>query len=172
MIKKDCGLIVKATLPGHCSEKIMRHPGEEWMVTTNGLYIPSQMEEAVREVSPIVLTEKRALNLKAKKSFKDIFGKERLAGQQWLVTHHMTDSHLVDVHEEIVDKNVEDIILFQDQYCVIINPVDKDSKNQWGKKLLRKGECQFFLQPHESLENGVESVNFLTEDKALLLQAL
>lgn len=115
------------------------------MVTTAGLFIPSQMEKVVREVKPLVLTEKRAIQLKAKLTFKDVFGIERLAGQQWLVTHEMTDSHLVDVHEEIVDENVSDIILFQDQYCVIINPVDSERKNQWGKKLLRMGECQFFL---------------------------
>lgn len=41
----------------------------------------------------------------------------------------MSDSHLVDVHEEIVDDKVEDIILFKDQYCVIVNPVDSNNKN-------------------------------------------
>jgi major vault protein len=38
-------------------------------------------------VKPIVLTEKRALQLKAKKTFVDIFGKTRKAGEQWLVTN-------------------------------------------------------------------------------------
>lgn len=55
---------------------------------------------------------------------------------------------------------------------MIVNPVDSEGKNQWGKKVLRTGECQFFLQPNESLERGVENVKFLTEDKALLLLAL
>lgn len=73
MIKKDCGLILRATLPGLSCDGKSRHPGEEWMVTTQGVYIPSQMEEVVREVKPIVLTEKRALRLQAKRTFTDIF---------------------------------------------------------------------------------------------------
>ena len=104
--------MIKALLPGKCSKGVVKYPGEEWMVREKGLYIPTERETVVMEVKPIVLTEKRALQLKAKKTFVDIFSKTRKAGEQWLVTHFMTDSHLVDVHEEIVNENVSDIILF------------------------------------------------------------
>jgi len=57
----------------------------------------------------------------------------------------MTDSHIQDVHEEIVNDNVKNIVLFSNQYAVIINPVDQNGRNQWGKKKLVIGECQFFI---------------------------
>ena len=53
----------------------------------------------------------------------------------------------------------------------MLNPVDSTGKNMWGKKQLRKGERQFFLQPFEQLENGIQEMELLTEDEALLLIA-
>jgi major vault protein len=42
---------------------------------------------------------------------------------------------------------------------------------QWGKRELRRGELNFFLQPGEKLESGVSSVEILGEEEALLLRA-
>lgn len=87
MIAKDCGLMIRALLPGKCSKGVDRYPGEEWMVRQKGLYIPTERETVTNVVKPIVLTEKRALQLKAKKTFQDIFNKTRKAGEEWLVTN-------------------------------------------------------------------------------------
>ena len=41
------------------------------------------------------------------------------------------------------------------QYCVVLNPIGEDGRNQYGSRELRRGQCCFFLLPGESLENGV-----------------
>jgi len=53
----------------------------------------------------------------------------------------MSDSHIQDVYEEVINSNVTNVVLFSNQYAVIINPIDQNGKNQWGKKKLIKGEC-------------------------------
>ena len=40
-----------------------------------------------------------------------------------------------------------------------------------GVKQLRKGECSFFLKPHEKILNGIQPVLVLGEEEALLLEA-
>ena len=44
-------------------------------------------------------------------------------------------------------------------------------QNEWGKKLLVKGEKTFFLMPGEALEHGIESVLVLGQDESLLVIA-
>lgn len=46
------------------------------------------------------------------------------------------------------------VTLSSREYCVILNPRDKDGNYQFGKKLLVKGEKTFFLQPRESMEDN------------------
>jgi len=57
------------------------------------------------------------------------------------------------------------------QYCVVVDPVDDQGRNQLGKRELRKGEGSFFLRPGEKLENGIQNVHVLEDDEALLLSA-
>merc|ERR1711977_170483 len=47
-----------------------------------------------------------------------------------------------------------------------------DGTQRLGMSELRKGEASFFLQPGETLKNGIESVIVLADDEALLLQAV
>ena len=49
----------------------------------------------------IVLTEKRAVHMCAYKTFTDVYNMQRKAGEQWLVTSVMTDSHICDVYEQV-----------------------------------------------------------------------
>ena len=58
------------------------------------------------------------------------------------------------------------------QYCVILDPVDKDGKPQLGRKRLVKGEKSFFLMPGERLEKGIQNVYVLGEDEGLILRAI
>jgi major vault protein len=46
-----------------------------------------------------------------------------------------------------------------------------NGKQHLGQKVLRKGECSFFLQPGERLESGIQNVLVLGEEEALLLKA-
>eukprot|EP00906_Rhabdomonas_costata_P006099 RCo008984 len=152
------------------SENNVRNVGEEWLVTQTGAYLPRVTEEVVAKVKAVVLTEKVALHLEATKSFTDVFGKERKAGQQWLVTFKDAATHLPNVYEK-VGGQVPIPPLNNRQYCLVLDPVDAKLAPQLGAKEIRKGECSFFLHPGERLEGGIQDVLVLPADEALLLRA-
>lgn len=150
---------------------VSRCDGEEWLVRETGAYMPSIEEEVIETVKGIVLTDQQALQLKALKTFTDVYNIERRAGEQWLVTNDMSDAHICDVYEEKM-KEVQLITLSSRQYAVIEDPVI-DGQPRLGAQQLRKGECSFFLKPGERLKNSeTQSVIVLSDDEALLLQAL
>eukprot|EP01113_Clastostelium_recurvatum_P017879 TRINITY_DN210_c0_g1_i1.p1 TRINITY_DN210_c0_g1~~TRINITY_DN210_c0_g1_i1.p1 ORF type:complete len:884 (-),score=341.02 TRINITY_DN210_c0_g1_i1:121-2772(-) len=148
-----------------------RKAGEEWLVRQSGAYLPGVDEEVVETVNSYVLTDKKALHLKAVKTFTDELGKERKAGEEWPITANEAETHIPDVYEQVVGE-VKITTLNNRQYCVVLDPIDeKTGKPQLGKKQLRKGEVNFFLRPGESLENNIQSVYVLAEEEALLLRA-
>ena len=67
------------------------------------------------------------------KTFTDDFGKERMNGEEWLVTLDDTETHILNVYEQLVAV-VNVITLNSRQYCVILDPVD-EGKPQLGKKV-------------------------------------
>nr|XP_054749262.1 major vault protein [Lytechinus pictus]XP_054749263.1 major vault protein [Lytechinus pictus] len=147
-----------------------RVTGEEWQVKKVGAYLPGAYEEVVDTVNAYVLTEKNALHLRATRTFVDMKNQTRKNGEEWLITMADTDAHIPDVYEEVV--RVVDInTLTNRQYCVIVDPVGADGKPQLGQKRLIKGEVSFFLQPGETLEQGIQSVFILGEDEGLILRA-
>jgi major vault protein len=109
--------------------------------------MPSIDEEVVDTVVGIVLTEKRAVHMCAYKTFTDVYNVQRKAGEQWLVTSVMTDSHICDVYEQVMG-DVSLLTLTSRQYAVILDPF-VDSVQKLGAVQLRKGESSFFLQPGE-----------------------
>jgi major vault protein len=149
---------------------VERSAGEEWLVKDQGSFLPGVYEQVVGMVKARVLTEKRALHLRASHTFQDAYGVLRKAGQEWLVTHKNTQAHICDVHEIVVG-DVAITTLSKQQYCIVLNPVDRNMVPQWGKRELRRGECNFFLEPGEKLESGVQTVEILGEEEALLLRA-
>jgi len=148
---------------------VARIKGESWLITKLGSYIPDVYEEVIKSINARVLTEKTALHLTALRTFTDVYGKERKAGSEWLITLNDSQTHLPGIHERICGE-VNLTFLSQQQYCVVLNPV-KDGQCQWGKRELRKGECQFFLAPGEKLETGIQEAKVLGADEALLLRA-
>lgn len=146
-----------------------RCAGEEWLIREAGDYLPQVDEEIVGQIPAIVLTKKKALHLRALKSYTDIYGESREAGEEWLITIKNNDTHIPDIYEEIIAQ-VDAIILTNRQYCYILDPVI-DGKNKWGKRELRKGEDTFFLKPFERLEEGIQNIYVLADDEALLLEA-
>jgi major vault protein len=54
-------------------------------------------------------------------------------GEEWLVTFADTETHILNVYEELVAV-VNVITLSSRQYCVILDPVE-DGKPQLGKKV-------------------------------------
>ncbi len=67
------------------------------------------------------------------KTFTDDFGKERMNGEEWLVTYEDTETHILNVYEQLVAV-VNVITLGSREYCVILDPVD-EGKPQLGRKV-------------------------------------
>lgn len=82
-----------------------------------------------------------------------------------------TEAHVPDVYEEVLGV-VPITTLGPRHYCVILDPMGPDGKNQLGQKRVVKGEKSFFLQPGERLERGIQDVYVLSEQQGLLLKAL
>ncbi|KAK6967558.1 major vault protein [Biomphalaria glabrata] len=147
-----------------------RVTGEEWLVKKTGAYLPGAYEEVVDVVNAYVLTEKKALHMRALRTFKDDFGVVRKNGEEWLITMKDTETHIPNVYEEVVGV-VNITTLNNRQYCVILDPVDVHGKPQLGQKKLVKGERSFFLMPGEKLEKGIQNVYIMGEDEGLILRA-
>jgi major vault protein len=170
-IRENYALRVRAKRNCVDSKNAKRVAGEEWLVSTVGSYLPSVNEEIVDNVRAQVLTDTKAIRLRANREFVDQYGQTRKAGQEWIVTSEIAETHLPDVAEEFIGE-IALTSLNNRQYCVVLDPVGKDGKNQLGRRELRKGECSFFLNPGERLEGGVQNVYVLSEEEALLLTAL
>ncbi|XP_007424389.1 major vault protein [Python bivittatus] len=149
-----------------------RVTGEEWLVKKVGAYLPGVFEEVIDIVDAIILTEKKALHLRATKTFQDFQSILRKTGEEWLVTMADTEAHIPDVYEEVLGI-INITTLNSCQYCVICDPVGLiDGKPQLGQKKVMKGEISFFLQPGEWLEDGIQDIYVLSEEDGLLLRAL
>jgi len=151
--------------------KVTRQAGEEYLYRETGAYLPEVEEEIVEPVSAYVLTEKKALHIRALRTFVDRFNVERKAGEEWLVTLKDAESHIPDIYEQVVGE-VPVTVLSSREYCVILDPVDpKTGKPKLGSRQLRKGEDSFFLRPGEKLESGIQKIHVLESQEALLLRA-
>lgn len=148
-----------------------RVTGEEWLVKKTGAYLPGAYEEVVDTVQAYVLTEKKALQMRALKTFKDDFGVVRKNGEEWLIKMVDTETHIPNVYEEVVGV-VNITTLTNRQYCIILDPVDDKGIPQLGRRKLVKGEKSFFLMPGERLEKGIQNIYVLGEDEGVILRAL
>jgi len=171
VIKKNHAIKLRARKEMTDRGNVARVTGEEWLVKKVGAYLPGVYEEVVEMVQAYVMTEKVALHMRANENYTDFMNVKRKTGEEWLITMKDAESHICDVHEEVVGI-VNVTTLTSRQYCVVLNPVDENGKNQLGKKKQVKGETSFFLQPGESLEEGIQDVFVLGEDEGLILKAV
>jgi major vault protein len=171
IIKDNQALKLRARQACIDRKGVARTAGEEWLVRDAGAYLPGVHEEIVGVISAHVLTEKVALHLLATRTFVDVFGKKRKAGEEWLVSIRDAETHIPDVYEQVVGV-VNATTLNSRQFCVIVDPVGQDGKNRLGHRELLRGEATFFLRPGEKIEKGqVQNVYVLGEEEALLLRA-
>ena len=170
IIKQNQALKIRAIRDTKVKD-VVRKAGEVWLEREQGAYLPSVDEEIITSIEGKVLTDKKALHLKATANFTDKYDIKRKAGEEWLVTKDMAEVHIRDVYEEIVGE-VKLTTLTKNQYCVVLNPVDKNGVPQLGRRELRRGESTFFLKPGESLKNGIQSARVLSEHQSLLIQAI
>lgn len=149
-----------------------RKAGEEWLIREEGAFLPLVGEEVVGLVTGDVLDDRTALHLEATADFTDFYGIERKAGEEWLLTRDIANCHICDVYEHKIEVQPL-IVIAEDEYCVIMNPYNPDTrKNDLGKVKLVKGVANFFLNPGESLQDlEVKKVHILTAGESLLLQA-
>jgi major vault protein len=169
IIKANEAIRLKARNSFKSRDGVERKAGEEWLFRDEGAFLPDVDEIIVGKVKAHVLTEKAALHMRGARTFTDVFGKVRKAGEEWLVTVDDADTYIPDIHEEVVSKT-DIITLSNRQYCIVLNPV-VDGKQQLGSRALRKGECSFYLFPGEELEAGIQDVYVLGQEEALLLKA-
>ena len=99
----------------------------------------------------------------------NVFIKEM--GSEWLVTVEDCKTYIPTVYEEVKGM-VTLTILNSRQYCVILDPYNKDKQiNELGYKKLVKGAKSFFMHPGEKLARGIEDIYVLSENEGLILSA-
>jgi len=137
-ISSNQALMVRARRETKDHEGRDRQAGEEWLIRNRGFYIPGIDEVVEGVVEGKIINLNQALLLQAKQTFKDVYGKERKAGEEWLVTSHDASCHILDVHELFIEMKYR-TILREDEFCYILNPVDEKGQNQLGKRILKTG---------------------------------
>uniref|UniRef100_A0A4W6FHS9 Major vault protein n=1 Tax=Lates calcarifer TaxID=8187 RepID=A0A4W6FHS9_LATCA len=171
VIRENQAIRLRARKEGVDRGGVRRVTGEEWLVSKVGAYLPGAHEEVIDIVNAFILTDKKALHVRALRPFKDAGGRDRRTGEEWLVTMADREAHIPSVAEEVVGV-VDVTTLSSRQYCVILDPVGPDGKPQLGQKRVVKGERSFFLQPGEHLEYGIQDVYVLSEEEGLVLRAV
>ncbi|XP_041633609.1 major vault protein [Cheilinus undulatus] len=171
VIRENQAIRLRARKEGVDRGGVRRVTGEEWLVSKVGAYLPGAHEEVIDIVNAFILTDKKALHVRALRPFKDAGGRDRRTGEEWLVTMADREAHIPSVAEEVVGV-VNVTTLSSRQYCVVLDPVGTDGKPQLGQKRVVKGERSFFLQPGEHLENGIQDVYVLSEEEGLVLRAV
>ncbi|XP_023853987.1 major vault protein isoform X1 [Salvelinus sp. IW2-2015] len=171
VIKENQAIRLRARKEGVDRSGVRRVTGEEWQVRKVGAYLPGAHEEVLDIVNAFILTDKKALHVRAIRPFRDAGGRDRRTGEEWLVTMAEREAHIPSVAEEVVGV-VNVTTLSSRQYCVILDPVGPDGKPQLGQKRVCKGERSFFLQPGEHLEEGIQDVYILSEEEGLVLRAI
>ncbi|XP_035253423.1 major vault protein [Anguilla anguilla] len=171
VIQENQAIRLRARKEGVDRSGVHRVTGEEWQVSKVGAYLPGVYEEVVDIVNAFILTDKKALHMRALRPFRDQGGRDRRTGEEWLVTLDDREVHIPSVSEEVVGV-VDVTVLNPRQYCVILDPVGPNGKPQLGQKRVVKGEKSFFLQPGETLEQGIQDVYVLSEEEGLVLRAI
>jgi len=172
VIQPGQAIHLRATLDFVDRTSQQRYVGDVWHYGNPGAFIPAINEQVLSGsvIQPIVLTDTVALHMKAVQQFTDENEKERYPGDEWLVTRKQTETYIPHVHATKV-KEVNITSLNRRQYAVILDPVNPETgKPDYGKKIMRRGECSFFIQPGETLDK-IYDVNILTAENALWVLA-
>ena len=173
VLRPNQALALEARNPTLDANGVERNAGEQWLIQSEGAYLPGVEEIVLGVVDAVVLSDKTALHLRASKDFVDVYGVERKTGDEWLVTKAMREMHIPGVEEEVVT-GVDLFSLAIGQYAIINDPVDPETLvPDIGGQRLVTGPASFFLQPGEHLDpaTGVRDAIILGEEEALLVTA-
>lgn len=97
-IDQDLAYHLRALLP-FTDEDGEHNIGDEWMVTGPRYFLERPEVLLVKSVKRWTIIKPNALRLKAIKNFKDVYGKDRRAGEEWLI--YEEGSYLPSVFEEV-----------------------------------------------------------------------
>lgn len=171
VVKPNTALLLEAKVNFTDRHGQGRVAGERWLERSLGAFLPSVEERVVVVEQGTLLNTTRALYLRATRTFTDVYGKLRNAGEEWLVTVSDAPVHIVDAYETRVAE-VKAVSLNAKEYAIVHHPVDANGHNRFGETVVRRGECTFFLQPGEAMPAGVEPVLVVGKEEALLLEAV
>mmetsp|Transcript_39558 Transcript_39558/g.62554 ORF Transcript_39558/g.62554 Transcript_39558/m.62554 type:complete len:830 (-) Transcript_39558:66-2555(-) len=147
-----------------------RRSGEVWMVSTPGSFFLNLKEKRVKKVKSITLAANQGIHVSATKAFTDSNGVRRRAGDVWSIFAEETESFLPPPEVE-VKRHVSKVILKDDEYCYLNDPLDPESrKPRYGTKILKVGPDSFYLEPFES-NSAISKRYRLEAEDALLLVA-
>ncbi|XP_070541280.1 major vault protein-like isoform X2 [Ptychodera flava] len=170
VISDGQALRIRAVIGFTDRNDVERISGQEWLVKKQGAYLKEVYEEVVEEQTAFTLTEEKALHLKATETIVDALGDKRLAGSEWLLTCEQIESYITDIGVEVVN-TVNKTVLGKNEFCVVYDPLDDKGHCRLGQRELRKGVSSFFLQPGESIPNGIQKAFILQEDEAVVVQS-
>lgn len=173
IIKNNQALVLRAKKDFIDRHSIKRKAGDKWLMREKGAYLQDVQEEVEQVLDAHILDDETSLLLRANFDFEDFYGEKRQAGEEWLISNSINNTHIIDVFETLV-KIQKKIILKKDEYCIICNPYDENKKcNVMGTMKLVRGVDSFFLNPGESLQNDrVEKAHILDENEGFLVQAI
>jgi hypothetical protein len=86
IVNENSALKLRARQAFSDRANVRHEAGEEWLFRDTGAFLPDVHEEVLGVVHAHVLTDKKALHLKALAAFTDAFKVKRQAGEEWLVT--------------------------------------------------------------------------------------
>ena len=101
-INPNEALKVKATREMTDHKGTKRVAGEEWLIRQTGNYMPQPYEQIVETIKSAVLTDSKAIHIRALANYTDFKGKERKTGEEWLVTKDDAECIIPEVDEEII----------------------------------------------------------------------
>jgi major vault protein len=171
VIPAGCGLHLRAIADERDGDGIFRNAGEEWIVEGLKTYYPREAEMIVREVSPRVITEGKALHLTASSNFVDRFGIHRISGEQWMIS--TPGSYLLHMYEVV--REVEGFILTPQKAIYVQaqtkfvdqNKITHNAGEVW---LVSHLQCEYYLPSPEVTVVGVVKAIQLTEYEYCYIQ--
>lgn len=101
---ENTNLIMKAKHDFTSKDQVHRKAGDLYVIKDPRYYL-CDVNETILEVNlPIILSSLQSIKLTAKINMTDVYGKVRKAGDVWLITKHITASHTLNLHEQLVER--------------------------------------------------------------------
>lgn len=117
-------------------EKKDRVAGDEWLIYGPALYVPKVEVKLDKILKPEIIKTNQALKIRARRNCKDVFGKDRIAGDYWLIRDR--GFYIPQIDEEVVEKLVSHIIT--DQFALHLRAkesftdvygIDRKDADEW-----------------------------------------